>query len=340
VIDLSGVGDTGSVPAEIARSLGVEEAGSQPVLSRIIEHLYEKRLLLLLDNLEQISAASKEIAMILESCPHVKVLGTSRAPLCVRSEHVFSVTPLDVPNLRDDLSTGKLLASSAVRLFIERAKSVKGDFIINDQNLMAVVQICSRLDGLPLAIELAAAWSKLLSPRQILERLGDALTLLISGPRDLPERQRTLRAAIEWSYDLLGDGERRLFARLAIFAGSFALEAAERVCGAQLETLESLIEKSLVRATSEGRFFMLETIHEFAAELLEKSGEAEELARAHAEWTLDLAESAGMYYNEAEGSQEYELVVSEQANLRAASDWALRFGLQDRAYADRRSENR
>jgi predicted ATPase len=188
----------------------------------------------------------------------------------------------------------------------------------------AVAEICRRLDGLPLAIELAAARTRVLPPARMLKRLEQRLPLLTGGGRNAPERQRTLRATIEWSYDLLGDGERRLFARLAIFAGSFALEAAERVCGAQLETLESLIEKSLVRATSEGRFFMLETIHEFAAELLEKSGEAEELARAHAEWTLDLAESAGVYYNEAEGSQGYELLVFEQANLRAASDWALR----------------
>jgi tetratricopeptide (TPR) repeat protein len=187
-----------------------------------------------------------------------------------------------------------------------------------------VAEICRRLDGLPLAIELAAARTRVLPPARMLKRLEQRLPLLTGGGRNAPERQRTLRATIEWSYDLLGDGERRLFARLAIFAGSFALEAAERVCGAQLETLESLIEKSLVRATSEGRFFMLETIHEFAAELLEKSGEAEELARAHAEWTLDLAESAGVYYNEAEGSQGYELLVFEQANLRAASDWALR----------------
>ncbi|MFN2471131.1 MAG: adenylate/guanylate cyclase domain-containing protein [Gaiellaceae bacterium] len=268
----------------------------------LAQHLDEKKMLLLLDNLEQVAECAADIGTLLESCPNLKLLVTSRVLLKIQGEREYQVLPLP--------------EDQAIALFRARAAVAEPE--------AAVAEICRRLDGLPLAIELAAARTRVLPPARMLERLEQRLPLLTGGVRNAPERQRTLRATIEWSYDLLGDGERRLFARLAIFAGSFALEAAERVCGAQLETLESLVEKSLVRATSEGRFFMLETIHEFAAELLEKSGEADELARAHAEWTLDLAESAGVYYNEAEGSQEYELVVSEQANLRAASDWALR----------------
>ena len=268
----------------------------------LAQHLEEKKMLLLLDNLEQVAECAGDIGTLLESCPNLKLLVTSRVLLKIQGEREYQVLPLP--------------EDQAIALFRARAAVAEPE--------AAVAEICRRLDGLPLAIELAAARTRVLPPARMLERLEQRLPLLTGGARNAPERQRTLRATIEWSYDLLGDGEQRLFGRLAIFAGSFALEAAERVCGAQLETLESLIEKSLVRATSEGRFFMLETIHEFAAELLEKSGEAEELARAHAEWTLDLAESAGVYYNEAEGSQEYELLVSEQANLRAASDWALR----------------
>jgi predicted ATPase/class 3 adenylate cyclase len=339
VIDLSGVADTRSVPAEIARSLGVEEAGTQPLLPRIIEHLREKRLLLLLDNLEQISAASKEIAMILESCPHVKVLGTSRAPLCVRSEHVFSVPPLDVPSLQDDLSTGKLLASSAVRLFIERAKAVKGDFVINDQNLMAVVQVCSRLDGLPLAIELAAARIKLLSPQALLARLVDpeghiSLQLLTGGAHDLPARQQTMREAIAWSYDLLEANSKKLFCRLSVFEGGCTLTTAEAVCNeladCEIQVVDgigSLIDNNLLRHTEEvtgdARIEMLQTIREFGLEQLRKSRADAEVYRAHAKYFAVFAESAEANRRGPDYTTWSEQIETERDNFRAALAWSF-----------------
>jgi predicted ATPase/class 3 adenylate cyclase len=339
IVDLSAVTDTISVPAEIARSLGVEEAGTQRLVFRIIEHLREKRLLLLLDNLEQISAASREIAMILESCPHVKVLGTSRAPLRVRSEYVFSVLPLDVPSLQDDLSTGKLLASSAVRLFIERAKAVKGDFVINDQNLMAVVQICSRLDGLPLAIELAAARIKLLSPQALLARLVDpkghiSLQLLTGGAHDLPARQQTMRDAIAWSYDLLEANSKKLFCRLSVFEGGFTLTTAEAVCNELadceiqvVDGIASLIDNNLLRhaeqVTSEARIEMLQTIREFGLEQLHKSRADAEVYRAYAKYLATFAESAEANRSGPDYATWSKQIEIEHDNFRAALAWSF-----------------
>jgi len=203
-----------------------------------------------------------------------------------------------------------------VTLFRERAAVA--------EPIDAVHEICRRLDGLPLAVELAAARTRLLPPDQLLERLDRSLPILTGGRRDAPERQRTLRATIAWSYDLLDDEEKQLFGRLAVFAGSFTVEAAEQVCDADLETLESLLDNSLLRRWASGRLGMLETIREYATELLEESGEGEAVRGRHEDWALALAESANAYYNDAAGAYDYELVLREAANLRAAAESALR----------------
>jgi predicted ATPase/class 3 adenylate cyclase len=239
----------------------------------LVEHIGDKSLLLLLDNFEQVVEAAADLAGVLTSCPNVELLVTSREPLHVAAEQEYAVPPF--------------VHEEGVGFFLVRARAVKPGFEPDD----AVSEICRRLDDLPLALELAAARVKALSSAQILARLEQRLPLLTGGARDLPERQRTLRGAIEWSYDLLSEGEQRLFARLAVFRGGCTLEAAEGVADADLDTLQSLVDKSLLRHTDE-RYSTLETIREYAGERLEESGGADEIARRHAEHFLELAEEA------------------------------------------------
>ena len=269
----------------------------------LAEHIDEKRMLLLVDNLEQILGCAPALGELLGSCPNLKLLATSRAVLRIAGEQEYPVLPL--------------ADRDAVELFRERA--------LQAEPLEAVEEICRRLDGLPLAIELAAARTRTLPPDKLLERLDQRLPLLTGGLRDAPERQRTLRATLEWSYDLLSQEDRRFFARLAVFAGSFELEAAEGACEADLDTLESLLEQSLLRRTEEGRFFYLETIRELALEKLEQSPEAGAIMRRHAEHFLALAKSANLAM-EAEGEQRHDLVIRDRDNVRGALEWALRSG--------------
>src|SRR5919201_2871785 len=271
----------------------------------LAEFVDEKRLLLLLDNLEQILGCAPALAELLRSCPNLRLLLTSRAPLRISGEHEYEVQPL-----------GEL---EAFELFNERARQVKPGFEPNDD----VGEICRRLDGLPLAIELAAARTKLLSPRQILKRLGSSLDLLTAGPRDLPRRQQTLRATIEWSYELLAETEKALFACLAVFAGSFDLEAATELCGADVDTLAQLMDQSLLRRTAEDRFFMLETIAEFARERFEERDDAENLRRRHAERLLRIAARAGGSFWHTDDPALLAGLTVEHANLRAALRWSL-----------------
>jgi predicted ATPase/class 3 adenylate cyclase len=281
------------VPATVAQALGAQE--------ELHVHVGEKELLLLLDNLEQVVEAAPQLAALVEACPNLKLLVTSRELLRVRGEVEYEVLPLGDPD--------------AVELFRLRSGLAAS---------VAIGELCRRLDNMPLAVELAAARTKVLSPEQILERLSQRLDLL-KGGRDADPRQQTLRATIEWSYELLTPEEQRLFARLAVFAGGCTLDAAVAVVGADLDTLQSLIEKSLVRHTSE-RFWMLETIREYAAERLEASGEADALRRRHAEFLLGLAESAHLSFERIEAGERYELVIPEADNLRSAVDWALAAG--------------
>jgi predicted ATPase/class 3 adenylate cyclase len=293
-VPLAAIIDAEIVEPTIGHTIGAQNG--------VAEHIDEKRLLLVLDNLEQLlpSAASR-LAKLHESCPNLRLLVTSRAPLRIAAEREFAVDPLP--------------EADAVTLFRERA------FVTEPED--AVQGICVRLDGLPLAIELAAARTRVLPPDRLLSRLERALPVLTGGARDAPSRQQTLRATIEWSHDLLSFEEQALFRRLSVFAGSFTLEAAQDVCEADLDTLEALVEQSLVRRWESGRLGMLETIRELALEKLEESGEAESFRRRHAEHYLEVAESANLSLDAVgRGAQRHDLVIPEQHNLRAAIDWA------------------
>jgi predicted ATPase/class 3 adenylate cyclase/Tfp pilus assembly protein PilF len=318
----------------VAETLGVRETGEQPLDETLKDYLSERRLLLLVDNFEQVLEAAPTVTELLVGAPGLKVLATSRAPLGLYGEHEFPVPPLTLPDLERPPPLERLRQYEAVRLFVERAQAVKPDFSITNESAPAVAEICVRLDGLPLTIELAAARIKMLPPRAMLKRLTSRLKLLIGGARDLPERQRTLRSTIEWSYGLLKDREKVLFARLSVFAGGRTLEAIEAICDAEgdlpmdaFEGISSLLDKSLIRQEEglggEPRFVMLETIHEFAREKLQQSEEAEEIKRTHAEYFLTLAEEA---YPERKGANQLEWLEkleAEHDNMRAALSWAL-----------------
>ncbi len=283
------------MPETIAQALGAENG--------LAEHIGKREMLLVLDNLEQVVAFAPDLSSLLERCPSLHLLVTSRELLRVRGEVEHPVPPL--------------AESDAVELFSERSR-------LEPDETMA--ELCRRLDNLPLAIELAAARTGVLSPQQILDRLSEHLDLL-KGGRDAEARQRTLRATIEWSYDLLSPEEQQLFARLSVFSGGCTLKAAEAVCEADVDSMQSLVEKSMLLQTAE-RFRMLETLREFAAERLEESGDADGRRRLHAVFFIDLAQSLGMTYESIEihGGQRHDIVVLEQGNLRGADRLGNRAG--------------
>jgi predicted ATPase/class 3 adenylate cyclase/Tfp pilus assembly protein PilF len=330
---LATLGDPELFFSAVAETLGVKETAEQPLDESLKDYLGQRRLLLVLDNFEQVLGAAPAVTGLLAAAPFLKVLATSRAPLGLYGEHEFPVPPLTTPDLKRPPPLDRLTQYESVGLFVERARALKPDFSITNESAPVVAEICVRLDGLPLAIELAAARIKMVPPKALLKRLGSRLKLLTGGARDLPERQRTLRATIEWSHALLDEGERMLFARLAVFSGGRTLEAIEAICDAEgdlpvdsFEGLSSLVDKSLLRQEEgmggEPRFVMLETIHEFAREKLEESGEAEEIKRLHAEYFLALAEEA---YPELKGANQLEWVErleAEHDNMRAALSWA------------------
>jgi predicted ATPase len=268
----------------------------------VAEALREARILLLLDNFEQVAAAGPMLSELLEACPRLTALVTSRTRLRVRGEREFVVLPLTLPDdARGDGRTDPvswILRSEAVQLFVQRAREAQPDFAVTRENAPVIAEICRGLDGSPLAIELAAAWVRTLSLPSLLERLTDRLTLLTDGPVDLPRRQQTLRQAIDWSYDLLSHGEQVLFQRLAVFSGSFNFQAAETIGEATLATLTSLLDMSLVQRVgsapidiADPRFGLLETIRDYADEHLVESGESGSLRRRHAEYFLTFAEA-------------------------------------------------
>jgi predicted ATPase/class 3 adenylate cyclase len=333
-VSLAAIRDPRLVVGAVAGTLGVKEEGGQPLLESLEYYLHEKRMLLLVDNFEQVLEAAPMVSEMLSGAPNLKVLVTSRIPLRLYGEHEYSVPPLALPDPERPPSVERLTHYEAVRLFVERAQAAKADFSVTNENAPAVAEICYRLDGLPLAIELAAARIKLLTVQAMLARLGNRLKLLTGGARDLPERQRTLRSTIEWSYGLLEEGEKELFARLSVFAGGRTLEAIEAICDAEselhvdvLDRLASLVDKSLLKQEEgvggQPRFVMLETIHEFARQKLRESGEAEEVRRLHAHYFLALAEEAEP---EVEGAQQalwVERLEEEHDNMRAALSWSL-----------------
>ncbi len=333
-VNLAPLSDPALVVATIAQTLNVTEAGGQPLLETVQAYLRDKTVLLLLDNFEQVVGAAPVVAALLQAAPRLKALVTSRVVLRLSGEHEYTVPPLTLPDPKRLPPLEHLRQYEAVRLFIERAQAAKADFVVTNVNAPAVAEICVRLDGVPLALELAAARSKMLAPEALLARLTNRLKLLTGGARDLPARHQTLRNAIDWSYDLLEPVEQTLFARLAVFVGGCTLEAIEAVCNADGDLpidvfggISSLLDKSLLRQEEgpegEPRLMMLESIHEYAREWLQASGEAEVLQRQHAEYFLALAEQA---VPELEGLQQgtwLERLEADHDNLRTALQWAL-----------------
>lgn len=345
VVSLAPVRNPELVASTIAHTLGIKEGGGRPLSTSLRLYLRDRQLLLLLDNFEQVLASAPLLTELLAACPGLTVLTTSRAALRVSGEHEFPVPPLALPDLRHglDLDQETLSECAAVALFLRRARAARPDFTLSRANAATVAEICIRLDGLPLALELAAARLKLLTPPALLARLSSPLTLLTGGARDLPERQQTLRATLAWSYDLLTAEEQRLFRRLAPFVGGFGLTAAEVVGGepvtlaepgdaaaSLVDRLTSLLDKSLLRQVAsfddQPRFAMLETIREYAREGLEASGEAEDIRRRHALHYLAQVEAAEPSLFGGESAPWLARLEEEHDNLRAALRGALAAG--------------
>jgi predicted ATPase/DNA-binding CsgD family transcriptional regulator len=360
-ISLVAVREPDLVLSTIAHTLGVREAGDQPLAQRLNTALRSRQMLLVLDNFEHLLSAAPAIAVLLMACPGLTVLTTSRALLRVSGERAFPLPPLGLPERSDgdeffeSAAVEQMATAEAVRLFVERAQAVRPDFRLEPANAAAVAEICVRLDGLPLAIELAAARVGVLPPAAFLARLGRRLPLLTDGPRDMPDRLRTMRDAVAWSHDLLSDAEQALFRRLAVFVGGFTLKAAESVAsGTQPATsravagsppdtgmsdgsvpevvplINSWVDKSLLRsngdATGAVRFSMLETIREFAWERLEASGDLEPARRAHAAYMSVLLERTAPALAGPRHRNVLTLLEAELGNLRAALEWSLASG--------------
>ncbi len=336
-VPLAAVTDPTLVPSAVVAALNIPEQGGRPVLEVVRDHLARKRFLVLLDNCEHLLETVAElVADLLASCPGLTVMATSRAPLRLRAEREWEVPPLALPPRPPPPPTAEQLSPyAAVRLFVERAQAVRPDFTVDNESAPAVAEICWRLDGLPLAIELAAARVRLFSPEALLGRLEKRLTVLTGGPRDAPARQRTLRDAIDWSWDLLDPDEQIVFRRLGIFAGGFSLEAAEAVANPDgvldvIGLVEQLCEHSLLRsmdaAEGEPRFGMLETVREFAIERLAESGEEVATRAAHAECFAALVEQARVGMLGADEAAWQARLTVEQANVRAALQWLLERG--------------
>jgi predicted ATPase/class 3 adenylate cyclase len=338
-VRLSRLTDPDLVLPTVAQTLGLKERSSQPIAELLRAYLHTKRVLLVLDNFEQVVGAAAGLAELRESASQLKVLVTSRVALHLRGEWEYPLGPLPLPDSGHLPAPEGLTQYAAVALFIERARSARPDFAVTAANAPAIVSICARLDGLPLAIELAASRVKLLPPEALLARLSKGLQLLTGGARDAEERQQTMRAAIAWSEALLAPAEQRLFQRMAIFVGGGAMEAAEAICAAppEVEPLEqdlldglgALVEQSLLQQREEAgepRFGMLQVIREYALELLSASGEREPLRRAHAGYYLALAEQAAHQLSGPKVGVWLDRLEREHDNLRAALGWACERG--------------
>ena len=342
-VPLSPLRDPALIASVIVQTLGIREAGGQSPLELLKKYFQDSSrepVLFLLDNFEHLIQAAPVVADLLAIAPNLKILVTSRAALHVYGEHEFPVPALGVPDSQAKSSIDALSQFPAVALFVQRAVAAKPDSELNQQNASAVIEICARLDGLPLAIELAAARIKVLSPSAMRTRLASRLQLLTGGARDLPQRQQTLRAAFDWSHDLLTPAEQKLFRRLSVFVGGCTLEGVEAVCDTKgdleldlLDGMSSMVDKSLLQqleqANGESRFSMLETIREYAREKLEASGEEAATKRSHAAYCLVLAEEAAAPESGAEGAEGRERIALEHDNFRAGLDWLTESGDAD-----------
>lgn len=326
-VDLAPLADAVLVESTLAAGLGVVAEPGETIRQQLIVWLCERELLLVLDNFERLLPTASLVAELLAGAPRLRVLITSRVPLRLTAEHEYLVPPLAVPSESGDLVA--LARNDSVTLFLARARAIEQSFLLTDANADAVAAICRRLEGVPLALELAAARIKVLTPAQILARLAEPLLLLTGGGRDLPARQQALRATIDWSYELLGERERWLFARLAVFAGGCTLESAEAVCDSELESFAALLDGSLVRRQRDGeggsepRFGMLDTIREYAVERLDEQG-AEDARRRHAQYFTALAERIGPELVGRRSHSAVDRLAREHENLRAALAYALR----------------
>ena len=346
-VDLAPIDDPRLVAFAVAGGIGVREGGDVPLTTAIVDHLRGLgRALLLVDNFEQVSDAAGVVRELLDACPALQVLVTSRVALHIYGEHEFPVPPLPVPAQGALFSPSTLVSCPSIALFVQRATAVRPDFALTQRTAGAVVEICRRLDGLPLAIELAAARIKILPPGEVLLRIERPLQLLTGGARDMPARQQTLRQAIKWSYDLLTPAEQRLFRRLSVFAGGCTLEAVEAVCDTSedlgvgvLDGITALVDNSLLvqhtTATGDSRFVLLETFREYGREQLLEQGDGPATDRAHAAYMLVLAEEERLEMSPSAREAWLRTCDAEHDNFRAATrhliasgdaEWALRLG--------------
>ncbi|MDQ3435632.1 MAG: AAA family ATPase, partial [Actinomycetota bacterium] len=335
-VPLAPVTDPDLVLPTLAGALGVRPAGDQPLTELLAATLQDRHLLLLLDNLEQVVEAAPFVTKLLTDCPRLTALVTSRVVLQVSGEQAFPVPPFALPDA-GETTASKLGDVEAVRLFVARARARRPDFALTDANAAAVAEVCRRLDGLPLAIELAAARVAHLPPTALLARLERRLPLLTGGARDLPDRQRTIRNTIAWSYDLLSAKEQIIFQRLAVFVGGFTLEAAEAIASTSddlgldvFNDVCSLTDQSLLRGEDgpggEPRYWMLETVREYGLGRLAESGEEPAVRAAHAAWCLELAERPAPLLRGPGVYAGFAALEREHANLRAALAWFERTG--------------
>lgn len=341
-VPLAPISDPERVIPTIAQTLGLWEVGDLPRLDHLQRYLAERQALLLLDNVEQVLDAAPLLADLLTRCPHLKLMMTSRAVLRVSGEQEYPVPPLAVPDLARLPDQRGLAEIATVALFLQRAQAIQPGFQVDEGNAATIAAICARLEGLPLAVELAAARIKLLPPAALLKRLEHRLEVLTGGKRDLPARQQTLRSTLQWSYDLLSTPEQRLFRRLAVFVGGCTLEAVAAVCNARdepgidvLDGVASLLDKSLLRQIEqegeEPRLVQLETLREFGRDQLAAVGEMADMCQAHARHYLSLAEAAASHLFGAEQVRWLDRLERDQENLHAALDWWHEQGEWERA---------
>jgi predicted ATPase len=344
-VGLEALNEPQLVMPTIARELGLKESGTRTPLEQVQGFVGEQPFLLVLDNFEQIVEAAPQLEELLAGCPYLKILVTSRAVLHLSAEQVVPVAPLSLPSLSTS-DTEDIAQSAAVTLFVQRARHILPSFQLTPDNARVIAEICVHLDGLPLAIELAAARVKLLPPQVLLARLSQRFQLLTGGPRSLPARQQTLRSTIQWSYDLLGPEEQALFHLLSVFVGGWTLEAAEALCQEVghadldvLNTLSALLDNSLIQSSEQGaeepRFLMLQIVREFGLERLTASGELETTRLAHARYFLALAEQAEPELDDPSQAMWVARLEHEHDNLREALEWALEKAIDEKA-AERR----
>jgi len=339
LVELAPLSDPSLVPQAVAAALSVREQAGRPVLDTLAEHLRARSLLLVIDNCEHLVASCAVVVeSLLRACPGLRVLATSREGLGIAGETIWRIPSLSLPDpggFSAEASdvVARLTQFEAVRLFVDRALAVAPDFSVTNQNAPAVAQICTHLDGIPLAIELAAARVRLLTPDQIAARLDDRFRLLTGGSRTALPRQQTLRALVDWSHDLLSEPERVLLRRLSVFAGSWTLEAAEAVCAGEridafdiLDLLAQLVDKSLVIGESRGeetRYRLLETLRQYGAEKLAAADETETLRGRHRDWFVRFAERETALLRSPRQTETFGQLIVEYDNLRAALDWSL-----------------